>query len=219
MSSAPANVISGFSITKDNFTRVCANFAARKSITNNWINNKDEFLAPVIDEINGKIWDEFVADSIVYSMFNSSSCQSSLMNAQWKGYNYRINNEFFFMSKKEMMEIGSEYDNTETIKSTFNDNERYAYELLKGSIGDGMSNEAIAVLNFARNLVIKTFKYRNEFSGKYPEMQINNWDCGYYQLKQMWKMYADKDLKEFRKLYKALANKLRKQVYELKILK
>ena len=64
-----SNVVSGFSITKDNF-KVCTNFASRKVITNNWINNKDEFIPTI--EGNTKVWSEFIADSVVYSMFNSA---------------------------------------------------------------------------------------------------------------------------------------------------
>ena len=75
---------------------MCANFASRKVITNNWINNKDEFLAPVITEDNHELWSEFMSDSIVYSMFNSASCQSAIQQAIWKGYEYKIKNDFFF---------------------------------------------------------------------------------------------------------------------------
>ena len=219
MSSAPANVVSGFSITKDNFLPVCANFASRKVISNNWINNKDEFLAPNINEENHEIWAEFIADSIVYSMFQAASCQSAMRDADWKGYKYRIKNEFFFMSRKDMMELCSEYDNYDILRSTFDDTDRYAYELISGNVGNKMSQKAINVLEFARKLVIDTFSKRTEFNEKYPELHVNEWDAGYYQLRPMWKMYAEDDLKKFRKLYKELGKKLNKQVYELGILK
>jgi hypothetical protein len=219
LSTAPDNVLSGFSVTKENFLPVCANFASRKVITNNWINNKDEFLAPVITEENHELWAEFISDSIVYSMFNAASCQSAMQPVSWKGYDYKIKNAFFFMGRKEMMELAGTYEYYDMIKTTFDDEDRYAYELLEGKVGEKLSNEGKAVLDYARNLLSDSMKDRSSFNTEYPELNIMCWDAGYYQLRPLWKQYYPERLKEFRALYKRLANKLRKQVYELRILK
>jgi hypothetical protein len=219
LSTAPDNVLSGFSVTKENFLPVCANFASRKVITNNWINNKDEFLAPVITEENHELWAEFISDSIVYSMFNAASCQSAMQPVSWKGYDYKIKNAFFFMGRKEMMELAGTYEYYDMIKTTFDDEDRYAYELLEGKVGEKLSNEGKAVLDYARNLLSDSMKDRSSFNTEHPELNIMCWDAGYYQLRPLWKQYYPERLKEFRSLYKKLANKLRKQVYELRILK
>lgn len=219
LSTAPDNVLSGFSVTKENFLPVCANFASRKVITNNWINNKDEFLAPVITEENHELWAEFISDSIVYSMFNAASCQSAMQPVSWKGYDYKIKNAFFFMGRKEMMELAGTYEYYDMIKTTFDDEDRYAYELLEGKVGEKLSNEGKAVLDYARNLLSDSMKDRSSFNTEHPELNIMCWDAGYYQLRPLWKQYYPERLKEFRALYKRLANKLRKQVYELRILK
>ena len=219
LSTAPDNVLSGFSVTKENFLPVCANFASRKVITNNWINNKDEFLAPVITDENHELWAEFISDSIVYSMFNSSSCQSAMQPVSWKGYEYKIKNAFFFMGRKEMMELAGTYEYYDMIKTTFDDEDRYAYELLEGKVGEKLSNEGKSVLDYARNLLSDSMKDRSSFNTEHPELNIMCWDAGYYQLRPLWKQYYPERLKEFRALYKKLANKLRKQVYELGILK
>ena len=219
LSTAPDNVLSGFSVTKENFLPVCANFASRKVITNNWINNKDEFLAPVITEENHELWAEFISDSIVYSMFNAASCQSAMQPVSWKGYDYKIKNAFFFMGRKEMMELAGTYEYYDMIKTTFDDDDRYAYELLEGKVGEKLSNEGKAVLDYARNLLSDSMKDRSAFNTEHPELNIMCWDAGYYQLRPLWKQYYPERLKEFRALYKKLANKLRKQVYELGILK
>ena len=219
LSTAPDNVLSGFSVTKENFLPVCANFASRKVITNNWINNKDEFLAPVITEENHELWAEFISDSIVYSMFNAASCQSAMQPVSWKGYDYKIKNAFFFMGRKEMMELAGTYEYYDMIKTTFDDEDRYAYELLEGKVGEKLSNEGKAVLDYARNLLSDSMKDRSSFNTEHPELNIMCWDAGYYQLRPLWKQYYPERLKEFRALYKKLANKLRKQVYELGILK
>ena len=219
LSTSPDNVLSGFSVTKENFLPVCANFASRKVITNNWINNKDEFLAPVITEENHELWAEFISDSIVYSMFNAASCQSAMQPVSWKGYEYKIKNAFFFMGRKEMMELAGTYEYYDMIKTTFDDEDRYAYELLEGKVGEKLSNEGKAVLDYARNLLSDSMKDRSSFNTEHPELNIMCWDAGYYQLRPLWKQYYPERLKEFRALYKKLANKLRKQVYELGILK
>ena len=219
LSTSPDNVLSGFSVTKENFLPICANFASRKVITNNWINNKDEFIAPVITEENHELWAEFISDSIVYSMFNAASCQSAMQPVSWKGYEYKIKNAFFFMGRKEMMELAGTYEYYDMIKTTFDDDDRYAYELLEGKVGEKLSNEGKAVLDYARKLLSDSMKDRSAFNTEHPELNIMCWDAGYYQLRPLWKQYYPDRLKEFRSLYKKLANKLRKQVYELGILK
>lgn len=219
LSSAPDNILSGFSVTKDNFLPVCANFTSRKVISNNWINNKDEFLAPDVNDSNCETWQEFIADSVIYSMFNSSSMQSAMRSVQWKGYDYDIKNEFFFIGRKEMMQYGNEHDLYDLVRSTFDDNERYAYDLIENEIGKKLSREARDVLIYARKMVIQSMKYRSDFNEKHPEYKIMTWDAGYYQLKFMWKEYCPDMMKEFRKLYKKLSSKLKSQVYELNILK
>ena len=57
------------------------------------------------------------------------------------------------------------------------------------------------------------------FNNEHPEYQVNNWDCGYYQLKPMWKKYKEKEFKEFRELYLTFRDELKPLVYELGFLK
>lgn len=203
----------GCSILPINFDKCTALFSARKLIEKNWVNSKDEYLAP--NEEHEK-YQEFVNDSIVYSLFHSASNQSSLRQVEYKDKLWDIKNEFFFMSKNDIMSLASEngYD------FTFNDanvsNERYVYTKLQGI---ELSQEAKAVLNMAIDLVKASFKYREMFDEEHPEYQIMNWDASYYQLKAMWKEYMPEALKEFNELFKALGDKMRPMVYELGFLK
>lgn len=52
-------------------------------------------------------------------------------------------------------------------------------------------------------------------SDEFYDCLINNWDCGYYQLKMLWKEYMPKELAKFRALYSKLADKMRPMMYEL----
>ena len=203
----------GVQILPINFDKCTALFSARKLIEKNWVNSKDEYLAP--NEEN-EHYNEFVNDSIVYSLFHSASNQSSLRQVEYKGKNWDIKNEFFFMSKDEVMELANENN----LDFTYNDarvsNERYVYTKLQSI---ELSAEAKAVLDKAIELTKMSFKYRELFNDERPEYQILNWDCGWYQIKGMLKEFMPNELKEFSELYKALAEKMRPMVYELGFLK
>ena len=201
------------SILKDNFTKCTALFSARKLIEKNWVNSKDEYLAPNEEHPQ---YQEFVNDSIIFSLFHSASNQSSLRQVEYKGKKWDIKNEFFFMSKNEILDLANEHG----FDFTFNDanvsNERYVYTLLQNI---ELSNEAKVVLDKAIELTKKSFRYRELFNEEHPEFQIMNFDCGWYQIKAMLKEYMPQEYKEFTELYKKLADKMRPMVYELGFLK
>ncbi len=93
LSSASSNR-GGVSIIDSNFLKVTSFFAARKCIQRNWINCKDEYIAP--NEEHPK-FDQFKFDSLVYSLFNNHSQQSSLRQVEYKGKLWEINNQFFWI--------------------------------------------------------------------------------------------------------------------------
>lgn len=203
----------GVSILEDNFTKCTALFSARKLIEKNWVNSKDEYLAPNEDNEH---YNEFVNDSIVYSLFHSASNQSSLRQVEYKGKLWDIKNEFFFMSRDEVMDLANENGFDFTYNDAKVSNERYVYEKLQQI---DLSKEAQAVLDKATELTINSFKYRELFNDEHPEYQIMNWDCGWYQIKGMLKEFMPNEYKEFVELFKALAEKMRPMVYELGFLK
>lgn len=205
----------GLSILPKNFYRVVSLFSARKLIEKTWVNSKDEYLAPNESHPDFK---GFVNDSIVYSLFNSASNQSSLRQIQYHNKLWNIKNEFFWISKQEMLDLAEEHNNDYTYEDALNSDERFVYLKLQ-EIKDDLSPEAKAVLDKATDLVKKSFKYREMFNESHPEYQINNWDCGWYQIKALLKEFMPDDLKEFRSLYKQLADKMRPMVYELGFLK
>lgn len=203
----------GYGISKNNFNEVCLTYSARKLIEKTWINSKDEYLAP--NESHPK-FQEFVNDSIVYSLFNTSSNQSSLRQIKYHDKLWDIKNEFFWMSKSEIESLANEYNNDACYSDVHTSDERFVYKKLQEIT---LTPEARAVLDKACEIVRKTFKYRPLFDSEHPEYQINNWDCGWYQIKALAKEYAKDDLDEFKQLYKALSDKMRPMVYELGFLK
>ena len=203
----------GHGINTDNFDRCTALFSARKLIEKNWVNSKDEYMAPNTEH---PAYNEFVNDSLIYSLFHSSSNQSSLRNVDYKGKKWDIKNEFFWLSNKEIENLSNTNGFTQTYNDARTSKERYVYNKLQTIT---LSPEAQDVLDKASDIVRNTFKYRELFNQEHPEYQIMNWDCGWYQIKALAKEYAKSDYEEFVKLYKKLADKMRPMVYTLGFLK
>ena len=204
----------GVAITDENFMECMSLFAARKLIKGNWINDKDEYMKPNLNHEKYKEWNN---DALIYSLFNSSSNQSSLRNIEYKGEKWNIKNEFFFMSKEDILLLADEHDNEEVYYDVkYCEEERYVYKLLENL---SLSNESKEVLDKAIELVKKSFKYRNIFNCEKSEYYINTWDAGWYQINALLKLYMKNDLADFKKLYNILSEKMKDYVYELGFLK
>lgn len=198
--SKPFSHTHGTDITKDNFIDIVQYISTRNLRTINWINCKDLYFI-------GKKNDDFINDSIVFSIFHEYCQMTSLKD---------VNNEFFWMSKSEIESLANECGNDICFADVHTSTDRFVYNKLQEIT---LSPEAQAVLDKASEIVRKTFKYRLLFDEEHPEYQINNWDCGWYQIKALAKEFAKTDLEEFKKLYKTLADKMRPMVYELGFLK
>lgn len=190
-------------VTKDNIFESSIILAVKTVIQTNWINDKDMY------NMNVEIPISFRNDAFVYSIFGNYCCSIKLGNDQLK-------NEFFWMSKSEIESLANEFNNDDCYSDVHTSPERFVYKKLQEI---ELSPEAQAVLDKASEIVRKTFKYRELFNDIMPEAQINNWDCGFYQIKLLCKEFAPDLLKEFKDVYKQLADKMRPLVYELGFLK
>ena len=159
--------------------------------------------------MNVEIPISFRNDAFVYSIFGNYCCSIKLGNDQLK-------NEFFWMSKQEIEDLANTYKNDDCYADVHTASERFVYQKIQEI---ELSPEAQAVLDKANEIVKKTFPYRNLYNDSHPEVQINNWDCGFYQIKMLCKEYMPDLLKEFKEIYKALADKMRPMVYTLGFLK
>lgn len=207
----------GLSIIKENFHKVVSLFTARKSITPNWINCKDEYLPP--NEQHPE-YEQFTHDSIVYSLFNNSSHQSSLRQVDYKDKKWDIKNEFFWMSKNEIQELANNNSYDELYKDARTSDERFVYKkLFEEGIYNKLSPDAKEVLDMATDLVKRSFEMRKLISENHSEYHLDSWDAGYAQLKLVWKDYFKDEFKTFRDKYKELEDRMRPLVYELGFLK
>lgn len=202
----------GLSVVDENFYKCVSLFSARKTISKNWKNSKDEYLLP---NENSNEYSQFKIDSIVYSLFHIHSYQSSLRQMEYNDQLWDIKNQFFWISKNEMMEIANQNNYTELYNDVRTDSDRYVYTLLFGEDGvyNQLSPEAKDVLDSATDLLKLSIGLRRNFADDHNH--LNSWDAGYAQLKLLWKEYYPEQFKEFREKYKVLEDKMRPLVYEL----
>ena len=205
----------GHGINADNFERVVTLFSARRLVSCNWQNWADEYIAPNTEH---EKWSEFVADSVVYSLFESKSNQSSLRNVEYKGKQWNIKNEFFWMPTAKMQELANNNRYDEMYQDAQGVDDRFVCKWLNDHKTE-ISPEAQAVLDYATTIVEQSMKYRNVFNEDNENYQIMNFDCGWYQIKGMLKEYMPNELKQFNDLYKKLAEKMRPLVYEVGFLR
>lgn len=200
-----------------NLLRCTSLFTARKLIENTWINHADEYLAP---NENHPDYKRFEADSIVYSLFENKSNQTSLRQITYKGSIYDIPNEFFWMSKDTMMSLANENHDDFMFNDARTSKERYVFTLLqKPEITQNLSETAKQLLQMATDMTVNSMKYRTLFESNHPDHHIHTWDAGYYQLKNLWKEYLPDNFKQFRDVFKQFGNELRPLVYELGFLR
>ena len=194
------------------FFELCMIFTARKIITGNWVNWYDEYLAPNEEH---EQFEQFKYDSLVYSLFESKSNQSSLRQVEYKDKLWDIKNEFFWMSADRMKELADDNGYDELYNDARTASDRHVYKLLFGEerIYDKLSDDAKAVLDKATELVEQSMTLRQVMSDDHNH--LDSWDAGYAQLKLVWKEYFEEDFKEFRKLYKEMEDRMRPLVYEL----
>lgn len=218
--SSPFSAGHGLPIIKDNYFESITLFSARKLIQPNWVNQKNEYLAPNENHLE---WEQFKYDCIVYSIFNGGSNQSSIRDIDYNEKEWNIFNEFFYISLNKMMEVIRQSSNQEL----FNDikkhgNQRYVAELLydKG-IYHKLSADAKYVLDEATKLTIKTIGVRDMVNRSKPELNANTWDSGWYQVRRIAEesITLKNDVKIVNDAYKDFEERLRPLVYELGFLK
>ena len=205
----------GINVLPANFARCCAAFAARRLVKGDWINDKDEYTVPNVDD---PAYKNFEADSLVFSLFDSNSQQSSLRGVSYKNKSWDVLNHFFFVPSKDMAEWADEAGLNMTYAEANAAPDRHMVKAL-AEAEPYMSDEAKAVLAEARWLVRASMKYRELFDDEHPEYQVRTFDAGWYQIKAVLKEYMPEELKKFRELTKKLADRMRPAVYELNFLR
>lgn len=213
----------GRDVTKDNFTRAAVTFSIRRSVQEDivakkllWVRDKDIFTRPPEDLLTP----EFIADCVVYSLFDRQSNQTSLRDYKYKGKTYRVINEFFPFSTASVLELAQQHHNRTIEADITGDSQRYVYQWLQDHSSD-LSDEAQAVLDLAWQLIEASFAKREMFAQLKPRYQVESWDAGWKQINAMvfgrdriddelYEEYYD----EWKSTVRALGNKIAGQVQD-----
>ena len=211
----------GSSVSKENFEWACVTFAIKKSILPDasWINDKDVFRRPSDAFQNSPQWREFVRDCVVFSLFHRSSYQTSLRDFEYNNVVYDVVNEWFFMSRDQIIELAEKYDLPEIIDDARSSSDRFVYKYLHGDSGRTieLSDEARELLKLGKRLVEVTFAKRYLANEEQPNWHLMTWDAGYYQAYKITTLFKSEfaDLMtEFNAARTKLETKIRKQVYK-----
>ena len=177
----------GRDITRNNLTRAAVTFSIRRSVQEDiaakkllWVRDKDIFTRPPEDLLTP----EFIADCVVYSLFDRQSNQTSLRDYKYKGKTYRVINEFFPFSTEAVLELAQQYHNRTVEADITGDSQRYVYQWLQEHSSD-LSAEAHAVLDLAWQLIEASFAKREMFAQLKPRYQVESWDAGWKQINAM----------------------------------
>ena len=215
MSATFNNPKSGIQIIPESFLDTCSFFMARRVVDRKWINEKDEYLIPNVAHEKYNWWE---TNSIIYSCFNTRSNQSSLRNIAYKEGVWNIENEFFWLSVDEVKSLAEEVGYVEMLKDIekFGNTDRYLHRQL---IGRELDPRFQVILDMVNELFIKSFRSRRWYSKNNPQLHLDCWDAGYYQLKSFWKNEYPEEYEKIRKAYRELSISLSEHVYELGYLK
>ena len=177
----------GRDVTRDNFTRAAVTFSIRRAVQEViaqqkllWVRDKDIFTRPP----EKLLTPEFIADCVIYSLFDRQSNQTSLRDYEYKGRTYRVVNEFFPYSTTAMLDLAQQHHNRTIEGDLTGEDERCAHTWIEQHRGD-LSSEACAVLDMAWEIIQDSFTKRATHAVVAPRYQVNTWDAGWKQIAAM----------------------------------
>ncbi len=203
----------GLPILPANWNRVLALFCARKTITPNWINDKDEYSAP---DASHPDYDQWVNDCHVYSLFQNSSNQSAMRDVEYKGKIWQINNQFFWSVPKTIADLADKHGFVALHADADTASESFMSQRLAEI---SLSPDAQQILDLANAMMINTFKWREAYAEENPKLHLHAWDAGYKQQKELWSTYDPQNWALFKKKWKVFEDRMREGVWKFGFLK
>ena len=192
-----------------NWQRVIPLFAARRCVDRNWENWQQEYRIPDTDH---PIWPQYVADSLVYSIFDVKSRQTSLGNVLYNDRNYDIRNEFFWINPSQVLKMFVNRGFDDFYKDYLHSDVPYFQKMLDVA---PISEQAEELLHSATQLFEKSVDSRIEMHANRPEWQLHRWDAGYAQLKRVWMRHHFDDYTRFRAQFEEFRQNMKERTYVL----
>lgn len=217
MSSKITRNIRTITIIPENFPQIMVAFTGRNLYRANWINQKDEFSAP---DVNHKSYKVFEVLSVVHSIFSIKNNIISYRNLKENGKSYYGDNPWFFMSNESIQKLANNSNNNEAYNDSIsNAGERFVYEYLKEN-KQFLTEQAKELIILAKNIIEKTFPFRNDFDLDNNEDKfLNTWDASWTQIRLLAKAYDESSLIAFNKKFKEFEFNLLEIAEDLKFLK
>jgi hypothetical protein len=207
-------------IAGETWRRAIALFSARKLTTQNWLNDKDEYLKPIASAD----LEQWIDDCHVYALFHSANQITALRNLDVKGVKVKTHNHLFWLTRAEAQNIYSSKTDTremsrdcknnyhsipagfdESNESWVKNGDPYFAHILPTLNLSPLAKEIMDDLNA---LFIKSLPQR----AKYNEVEhsLQAWDAGIAQLRKVWE--TDTDLNTDWTTLKAKCKKLADQL-------
>ena len=216
-----------------NYRRVVALFAARKLVAGNWINDKDEYLAPTAKTEASAAYNRWVDDCHVYTLLHGSNNCTAMRDVPYKGKSWRIKNHWFWRTRAASLaaldtrETSALYRDCKSEPTKKNDRNHFTGEATAQPwevTGDPyfahvlpsltLSPDARKVLDLLDALWVKSLPLREGYAAGRPELHLAAFDGGVYQLKHLWRDLFPTEWAELTAAHKALAARLQDGVYD-----
>jgi hypothetical protein len=197
----------GFYVTPENLWQAAVVFSVRRLIKPTWINDRDQFLQPILPPPS-ILWEQFKTDCLIWMLFNRCQRTASADGLEWNDRTWSITNHFIPFTETE---VGA--------------NGRFESDFMVRYLADKtLSPEAQAVLDAGRELWRAYFTQTDPHHVR-DELKLNRPDVGWYQIRNALKRRNEAgndlpvDFGAFEIAYKTLSEKLVPMVYELGFLK
>ena len=203
----------------ESFRRAIALYAARKLVLEDWMNQKDEYLAPTC----GTPYSQWNDDCFIYALLHNSNNCTAMRNVQYKGKSWTIHNHFFWKTHAETLAALDTPATAALYRDCKHNPSKDVFGQPVCSTPDPylasvlstlkLSPEAQTVLDKLDALWVKSLPHREDYAAGRPELHLTAWDGGVYQLKYLWRELYPEDWKDLQEAFKVLADKLRPGVY------
>jgi hypothetical protein len=206
--SGPSVSAGAFSVTPENFEQAVIVHTARKLPQATWINDRDQFFAPI-----KKLSQEFITDCAVWSLFADSNQTAALKNVEYEGSIFQVHNQFFpySISKIKCWQI-SDPDIRQSLMSA---EDTFVCTWLSKQ---ELSAEAKDLLNLGEELYRLYFANLNQL--RTTKFKIETWDAGWYQIRMALKNanIAEDELNKIKESHRILRRKILLQLVEYGII-
>jgi len=210
MSTIPADDNNTNIVTSENIDKACVAYCCRNVTIANWINDKDNYLAPSDEVESSEEYKAWMRDCRVFACF---SYQTSISGTTSDGESYDYHNAFCPFKKSEVLAIRNDYLRN-------NEEDEIPFAVSAGFFAN-MSPEAKEVISKYKSLLIALEPHRASAMKEHPELQLDRWDAGWVQYRGN-KKYSEfffaetcakKEYNEFTSALKKLGDKIRNGIY------